>query len=112
MSDRQGEGVPRSRSGFIGRRYERTGTEPITAQSALGARLLLSVIFLPVFALLTVGFALWWARAEADNIPSPGALALLTGVCAGVTVFALIDLVVVVRRRRRERGRRGPPAPR
>lgn len=104
---RRGEPVPRSRSGPTGRRFERTGTEPITAQSAVRLRLLLSLLFLPLFAALTVIFAVWWANAEPVDSPSPGSLRLLTLVCAGLTLIALVDLVVIVRRLRRERGDAG-----
>ncbi|WP_258053812.1 DUF6343 family protein, partial [Streptomyces sp. Ru72] len=50
--------VPRSRSGFIGRRHERTGTEPVTARSALGLRLLLAICYTPLFIAATVLFAM------------------------------------------------------
>lgn len=101
---RQTEPVPRSRSGFIGRRFERTGTEPITAQSALGVRLLLSGIFLPFFVVVTVLLALWWASSDTADSPSPGELGALTVFCALLTLLTLINLIAILRRRRRERG--------
>ncbi|QOV40829.1 hypothetical protein IM697_22050 [Streptomyces ferrugineus] len=95
--------VPRSRSGFIGRRWERTGTEPVTARSALGLRLLLSVFFTPLFVAATVLFALWSSRAEPDSSPTSSQLAVLAGLCAALAVLSTVDLAVVLRRRRRER---------
>ncbi|MGC9538561.1 DUF6343 family protein [Streptomyces sp. UG1] len=97
--------MPRSRSGFIGRRWERTGTEPITARSALGLRLLLAVCFTPLFVAATVLFALWSARAGPDSSPTASQLAVVTGLCAVFAVFSAVDLAVVLRRRRRERPR-------
>lgn len=102
--DRRPGPVPRSRSGFAGRHRERTGTEPATAQSALRVRLLLSVIFLPFICLVTAGFALWWATADAAGSPGPGSLGVLTLGCAVLALLAAADLVVILRRRRRERG--------
>jgi hypothetical protein len=96
--------VPRSRSGVIGRRHPRTGTEPITAQSPLRLRLLLSGIFLPVFAAATVLFALWAAGSGADDTPGPGPLTAMAVVCGALALFAAVDLIVVRRRLRRERG--------
>ncbi|MET9971428.1 DUF6343 family protein, partial [Streptomyces sp. NPDC006356] len=95
--------VPRSRSGFIGRRWERTGTEPVTARSALGLRLLLSVFFMPLFMAAAVLFALWAARAGPGSSPTSSLLAVLAGLCAALSVLAAVDLAVVLRRRRRER---------
>ncbi|WP_220131204.1 DUF6343 family protein [Streptomyces sp. PT12] len=79
-------------------RHERTGTEPVTAYSALRLRLLLSGIFLPFFALLTVLFAIWW------GVSGRGALAGLTLASAVLTAIAAIDLGIILRRRR-EQGR-------
>ncbi|GAA1922954.1 hypothetical protein GCM10009716_34290 [Streptomyces sodiiphilus] len=105
--DRHHDPVPRSRSGFIGRRYERTGTEPVTAQSALRIRLLLSGIFAPLFVAGTVFFAIAWANAEPGDTFGPDGLRVATVICAVFAVFALLDLAVVLRRRGRERG--SPP---
>lgn len=102
-----GAPVPRSRSGVIGRRWERTGDEPITAQSALGLRLALSTAFAPIFLAATALFALWASNTGAHGTPGRGSLWTLTVICAGLTLFACLDLAVVLRRRRRERPRGG-----
>ncbi|OEV03935.1 hypothetical protein [Streptomyces oceani] len=94
---------PRSRSGVLGRRWKRTGTEPLYAQSALGVRLLLSVVFLPLFLAGTLLFWYWTAHSSPGDVPSSDSLLVLTLVCAGLTLFAAIDLVLVLRRRARER---------
>ncbi|CAL9565311.1 DUF6343 family protein [Streptomyces radiopugnans] len=93
----------------------RTGTEPVTARSPLGLRLLLSVLYTPVFLAGTVFFALWAADSGPGDSPSAGSLRTIAWICAVLTVVGLIDLVVVLVRRRRERrgsvgggGRRGP----
>ncbi|MEU2284599.1 DUF6343 family protein [Streptomyces sp. NPDC013178] len=95
--------VPPSRSGFIGRRYERTGTEPVTARSALGLRLLLSVCFTPLFVGATVLFAVWSTRSDAGSTPTASQLAGLAAACGALAVFSAVNLAVVLRRRRRER---------
>jgi hypothetical protein len=95
--------VRRSRSGVLSRRYKRTGTEPVTARSALGMRLWLSVCFMPLFVAATVLFAVWAARSNAGSTPAPSQLGGLAAVCAALAVFAAVDLAVVLRRRKRER---------
>jgi hypothetical protein len=87
-------------------RHVRTGTEPVTAYSALRLRLLLSGIFLPFFLVLTVLFAVWWAGTDSGDSPSPAELGTLTAVCAVLGLIAAVDLVVILRRRR---GRTGGP---
>ncbi|MDT0446122.1 MULTISPECIES: hypothetical protein [unclassified Streptomyces] len=87
-------------------RHRRTGTEPVTAFSALRLRRLLSGIFLPVFLALTVLFCIWWANTDSDDSPGPGALGTLTLACALLSVVAVVDLVVVQRRLRRSRAPR------
>ncbi|HZG04049.1 MAG TPA: DUF6343 family protein [Streptomyces sp.] len=86
-------------------RRSRTGTEPVTARSALGLRLLLSVLYTPVFLAGTVFFAVWSGRAGPDDIPDADSLATIAWICAALTVLGLVDLVVVTVRRRRERER-------
>ncbi|NJQ02636.1 hypothetical protein HCK00_19340 [Streptomyces sp. PLAI1-29] len=86
---------------------ERTGTEPVTARSALGLRLVLAAVYTPLFVLGAVVFSLWAASAGPGSVPSGDGLAVVAGVCAALAVLAAVDLVVVVRRRRRERGGRG-----
>ncbi|MGP3981632.1 DUF6343 family protein [Streptomyces sp. KR80] len=98
--------APRSRSGLSGRRRPRTGTEPMTARSALGLRLLLSAIYTPLFLAGAVLFAWWAARSDAGSSPSSGALGAVAIVCAVMSLLALADLTVVQHRRRNERMRR------
>ena len=102
--------VPRSRSGTVGRHRERTGTEPATARSALGLRLLLSAVFLPVFLTATALFSYWALASGPQDVPSSGSLRVLAIACAVLSALALADLLAVLRRRRRERP--PPPAPR
>ncbi|MFK4144779.1 DUF6343 family protein [Streptomyces sp. NPDC004065] len=106
----RGEQVGRARSGMVGRRFPRTGTEPVTAQSPLGLRLLLSAVFLPLFAAATVFFAVWAADAGPGASPGRGPLIAVAVVCGVVALLAAADLTVVLRRLRRERG--GGPAAR
>ncbi|MBQ0826086.1 DUF6343 family protein [Streptomyces tagetis] len=112
MSDRRPHGatdpVPRARSGVIGRRFPRTGTEPVTAQSPLGLRLLLSAVFLPLFVAGAAYFAVWAADSGARDTPSRGALVVFAIVCAALALLAAADLMVVLRRLRRERGTPSP----
>ncbi|MGW0777872.1 DUF6343 family protein [Streptomyces sp. NPDC002835] len=102
---RRPDPVPRSRSGMIGRRYERTGTEPVTARSALGLRLVLSCAGVVLFAALTALFVVWTAAAGPGDSPSRWELGLLAGGCGLLTIVAAVDLVVILRRRARERPR-------
>jgi hypothetical protein len=83
-------------------RYWRSGTEPATARSDLKLRLLLSVLFLPVFALMTTGFAVWAARSTSSDVPGRGTLVVFAVCCGVLTLLAAVDLRVVVRRRRTE----------
>ncbi|MFJ1706412.1 DUF6343 family protein [Kitasatospora sp. NPDC088346] len=80
----------------------RSGTEPATARTDLKLRFLLSMLFTPVFALLTLGFAVWAARSGPTDNPSQAVLTVFAVVCGALTVFAAVDLWVVVRRRRTE----------
>ncbi|MBD0691813.1 DUF6343 family protein [Streptomyces sp. CBMA123] len=84
------------------RRRWRSGTEPATARSDLKLRYLLSLIFTPLFALGTAGFALWAASSPVDGAPSRGTLTGFAIALGLLTLFAVVDLVVVVRRRRTE----------
>ncbi|MFC8564382.1 DUF6343 family protein [Streptomyces sp. NPDC057245] len=113
MSDRRhprwaGEPAPRERSGLIGRRFPRTGTEPVTAQSPLRLRLLLSAVFLPLFLAGAAYFGVWAADTGAGDSPGRGTLVAVAAVCAAFALLALADLLVVTGRLRRERG---APAP-
>ncbi|MEV8327876.1 MULTISPECIES: DUF6343 family protein [unclassified Kitasatospora] len=84
------------------RRPWRSGTEPATARSDLKLRYLLSLTFTPLFALATAGFAIWAAASPADGAPSRGTLTGFAIACGLLTLFATVDLVVVIRRRRTE----------
>lgn len=79
-----------------------SGTEPATARSDLKLRFLLSVTFTPIFALFTLGFALWAANSTPMDAPSQGTLTVFAVVCGVLTILAAIDLWVVIRRRRVE----------
>ncbi|MEU8919765.1 DUF6343 family protein [Kitasatospora sp. NPDC048545] len=80
----------------------RSGTEPATARSDLKLRYLLSLTFTPLFILATVGFALWAAASPVDGAPSRGTLTGFAIACGLLSLFAVVDLVVVIRRRRTE----------
>ncbi|MFB6553062.1 DUF6343 family protein [Streptomyces sp. NPDC056405] len=113
MSDRRRpdgatEPAPRTRSGVIGRRSPRTGTEPVTAQSPLRLRLLLSAVFLPLFVAGAAFFGVWAADTGPGDSPGRGTLVALAAVCAAFVLLAAADLMVVTGRLRRERG---TPAP-
>ncbi|MEU8571466.1 DUF6343 family protein [Streptomyces pathocidini] len=88
-------------------RNPRTGTEPLTARSPLGLRLVLSVVFTPLFIAGAVGFAIWAARSDPGSVPSSGVLGALAIVCAVLSLLALADLAVVEHRRRHEAGHGG-----
>ncbi|GLX52716.1 hypothetical protein Shyhy01_56660 [Streptomyces hygroscopicus subsp. hygroscopicus] len=83
------------------------GTEPATARSALGLRLTLSALFLPLFTAATVGFALWSAHRKPGDSPGGGPLTALAVVCGILALTAALDLVRVMSRRRRERATTG-----
>ncbi|MDT0614670.1 DUF6343 family protein [Streptomyces lancefieldiae] len=108
MSDRRPHGAtgpaPRARSGAVGRRFPRTGTEPVTARSPLRMRLLLSAVFLPLFLAGAAFFGVWAADAGPGDSPGRGTLVTLAAVCAAFALLAAADLMVVTRRLRRERG--------
>jgi hypothetical protein len=107
MNDKRPGQVARPRSGWIGRRSPRTGTEPRTAQSPLRLRLLLSGVFLPVFAAAATLFAVWSAHSGPGDSPGRGVTATLAAVCAVLALAAALDLLVVVRRLTGERGGQG-----
>jgi len=79
-----------------------SGTEPATARSDLKLRFLLSVTFTPLFVLLTAAFAVWAARTTPGSTPSQRILIGFAVCCGLLTVFAVVDLWVVIRRRRTE----------
>ncbi|MFB7791503.1 hypothetical protein ACFC0R_14565 [Streptomyces sp. NPDC056086] len=73
----------------------------MTAQSPLGLRLLLSGVFVPVFAAATAYFAVWAADSGPGDSPGPGPLTAIAVVCGVLALVAMIDLAVVARRLRR-----------
>ncbi|MEU5714458.1 DUF6343 family protein [Streptomyces sp. NPDC020403] len=77
----------------------RSGTEPLTARSALGLRLVLSLGGVALFIALTVLLAFWAASSGANDSPGPTPLAVLAGLCGLFAVIAAVDLVVILRRR-------------
>ncbi|USQ86410.1 DUF6343 family protein [Streptomyces phaeoluteigriseus] len=97
-------GEERARRTRSGRRFPRTGTEPATARSPLGLRLILSGVFVPVFVVSAVLFAVWAADSGPGDSPGRGPLIVLAVVCGVLAFLAAADLLVVVRRLRRERG--------
>jgi hypothetical protein len=89
-------------------RLRRTGTEPVTAFSDLRLRLLLSVIFAPVFVVATLLLGVWWLNAGPDDPVGRGPIGVAALICAVVSVVAVIDLAVV-RHRLRNGGPGGQP---
>ncbi|MHC5705214.1 hypothetical protein HHX38_13445 [Streptomyces sp. PKU-MA01144] len=81
----------------------RTGTEPVTARSALTLRLVLSLVALPVFAAGTGLFAAWADASGPMDSPSPSVLVALAVVCGVLAVVAAADLLVIGRRFSHER---------
>ncbi|WP_405783399.1 DUF6343 family protein [Streptomyces sp. NBC_00859] len=100
LGTRHGGPAPRAHSGIPGR--GRTGTEPLTARSALGARLLLSAVALPLFAAGAALLALWAVSARSPGAPGTAVLVVLAAVCGVLTAVSAID-IAVIRRRRAER---------
>jgi Family of unknown function (DUF6343) len=78
----------------------RTGTEPVTARSALRIRLILAVIFTPVFLAGTALFWFWMTQTGPGDAPGAGSLRTLTVICGALALFSVIDLLVLLRRRR------------
>ncbi|UXI82114.1 hypothetical protein N6Q81_30715, partial [Streptomyces vinaceusdrappus] len=92
------DSASRARPGAFGRRRPRTGTEPVTAQSPLGLRLVLSAVFLPLFLAGAAYFGVWAADADPGDGPGRGGLVVLAVVCAALALPALAALMVVLRR--------------
>lgn len=103
-TDRVGQPVSRARSGTLGRRFPRTGTEPVTARSPLRLRRLLAGIFLALFLAGCALFAMAAAQADPGDSPGRGPLILLAVVSGVLALTALANLLVVRHRLRRERG--------
>ncbi|WP_162793075.1 DUF6343 family protein [Streptomyces globosus] len=98
-----GRPVPRSRSGIIGRHFERTGTEPATAQSAVGLRIILVVAALALFALAAAALGLWAGSASPEASPGQTELTGMAIACGVLCLIAVLNLVFLLRRRARER---------
>ncbi|MGC5360831.1 DUF6343 family protein [Streptomyces sp. DT24] len=101
-----GPDVPRPRPSYGGR-PGREGTEPITARSAVGLRMILASVALPVFAVGTVLLALWAADSGPHDSPSSLVVSVLAGICGALALFAALDLAVLLRRRSRGSGVEG-----
>lgn len=71
---------------------DRSGTEPVRARSAVNLRILLSVIFAPIF-LIAAGLLAWWAAGAGPD--GRAALSLIAGVCALLFVIATADAAVL-----------------
>ncbi|MEU2109458.1 DUF6343 family protein [Streptomyces sp. NPDC019507] len=76
----------------------RTGTEPVTARSALALRLVLSLVTLPVFVAGTALFAVRAGTSGHLDCPGPAVLAALALVCGVLALVAAVDLLVIGRR--------------
>lgn len=83
----------------------RRGTEPATARSALRVRMILAALFAPIFLAGTGALWFWTTQTGPGDVPDRGSLWALTLVCLAVSVFAVLDLVVVIFRRRQARAR-------
>lgn len=81
----------------------RSGTEPATARSPLGLRLLLSALYTPLFVAGAVLFAWWASKSHGGSSPSSGELGAIAVICAVLSLLALADLTVVLHRREHEK---------
>lgn len=79
---------------------DRTGTEPVTARSPLGARRVLSLVALVLGAAAAVFFA---ARAMSTG---QEVWAWEAAIAGAVAIVAAVDLLVIGYRRSRERDHR------
>ncbi|WP_063836878.1 DUF6343 family protein [Phaeacidiphilus oryzae] len=98
---------PRTPSRAEGRRWSRTGTEPVTAMSDLPLRRALSRLFAPLFLAGTVAFSVLAADADAHSGYARTAYVAFAALCAAFAVLALADLVLVARRIRERSAWRG-----
>ncbi|MEU6106821.1 DUF6343 family protein [Streptomyces albidoflavus] len=92
--------MPQHPPGQPGPTGGRTGTEPVLARSALGLRLVISSVAVPLFAVVTVLLSVWAASSSETDSPSGTSLSVLAAIFGVLTLIAVADLVVVVRRRR------------
>ncbi|MEE1927029.1 DUF6343 family protein [Streptomyces sp. TRM 70351] len=104
MQDRQpGDDRDPEREGLLGRIRPSTGTEPVTARSPLRLRLLLALLFTPLFIAGAVLFWAWASTSGPQDAPTAGSLRTLAWISTVLAVLALVDLVIVQRRIRRGR---------
>ncbi|NEC11642.1 hypothetical protein G3I34_04825 [Streptomyces sp. SID8014] len=95
--------MPQHPPGQPGPTGGRTGTEPVLARSALGLRLVISSVAVPLFAAVTVLLSIWASNSSETDTPSGTSLTVIAAVFGVLTLIALVDLVIVVRRRSRAR---------
>lgn len=86
-------------------RTVRLGTEPVTARSDLELRRLLSRIFLVLFVVGAVAFAVLAATAAPGPVPNQGTYAFFAALCGGFAALAGLDLMVIRRRLAAGQGR-------
>ncbi|MFG3310158.1 DUF6343 family protein [Streptomyces wuyuanensis] len=94
--------TPRSRSGTLGRHFERTGTEPVTAQSALRLRSILAFAAFAFFGVATAALAVWAGRASPGTSPDATELTALAIACGVLCLIAALNLFYLLHRRAME----------
>ncbi|WP_257579365.1 hypothetical protein [Streptomyces sp. JJ38] len=95
------------REGLLSHVSPRSGTEPVRARSAVRLRLLLGLLFTPLFIAGAVLFWAWAAASGPHDVPTDGSLRVIAVLFTALAVFSLLDLLVVQRRLLRARHRRG-----
>ncbi|WP_267244843.1 hypothetical protein [Streptomyces sp. PR69] len=98
---------------MFGRGRSRARAEPVTAQRPLRVRMLLTMVYIPLFAAGAVLFAVWALWSDAGDSPSPGILMALSFICALLALLALGEAVAIQHRRervyrRQEEAAKGP----
>ncbi|WP_431783660.1 DUF6343 family protein [Streptomyces chumphonensis] len=93
------------REGLLGRVSPRTGTEPLRARSPLRLRLLLGLLFTPLFIAGALLFWSWSAASGPQDVPTDASLRTVAVVFSLLALFSLVDLLIVQRRVRRARRR-------
>ncbi|GAA2746640.1 MULTISPECIES: DUF6343 family protein [Kitasatospora] len=87
----------------------RRGTEPVTARSDLELRRLLAAVFLALFLVGTVAFAVLAALSGTGPTPDRTTWAVFAAVCAGFAGITAVDLLIVRRRLAAGQGRDRTP---
>ncbi|WP_240134574.1 hypothetical protein [Streptomyces sp. MUM 178J] len=90
---------------MFGRGRSHIGAEPMTARNPLRVRLLLAMVYIPVFAAGAVLFGVWGLWSQAGDSPDPGVLMALSFICAVLALLALGEAVGIHHRRERARTR-------